>query len=197
MTEFNASTPRDDQVRELAGLMQTWGALEDPPPPAALRWIETFLEAYGAYLKRYEDARPMIEDLRAEACIVPALELERLRSREALFFLDSIAQYVDAQEELRGLPLQHDIGEIAKEFGLHPGDALRATRMALTGKREGPPLELLFPLLGHDRIMIRIGAVSSRLLHGRGLEPIAYGPDGKPFEPLHGTPPEAKPRNER
>ncbi|MBV9402554.1 MAG: hypothetical protein JO018_02375, partial [Candidatus Eremiobacteraeota bacterium] len=50
-------------------------------------------------------------------------------------------------------------------------------------------LELIFPLLGHDRIMIRIGAISSRLLHGRGLEPIKYGPDGKPFEPLRGQKP--------
>ncbi len=58
--------------------------------------------------------------------------------------------------------------------------------MALTGKTEGPPLELLFPLLGHDRILIRAGAVSSKLLHGRGLEPIAFGPDGAPFEPLRG-----------
>ncbi len=56
--------------------------------------------------------------------------------------------------------------------------------MALTGEKEGPPLELLFPLLGHDRMLIRIGAVSSRLLHGRGLEPIKFGPDGKPFETI-------------
>ena len=32
--------------------------------------------------------------------------------------------------------------------------------------------------------MIRIGAVSSHLLHGRGLEPIAFGPDGVPFETI-------------
>jgi hypothetical protein len=56
--------------------------------------------------------------------------------------------------------------------------------MALTGKAAGPPLELLFPLLGHDRIMMRIGAVSSHLLHGRGLEPIKYGPDGEPFRTI-------------
>ena len=56
--------------------------------------------------------------------------------------------------------------------------------MALTGEADGPPLELLFPLLGHDRILMRIGAVNSQLLHGRGLEPIAFGPDGKPFEPI-------------
>jgi hypothetical protein len=57
-------------------------------------------------------------------------------------------------------------------------------RMALTGRTEGPPLELLFPLIGHERIMIRIGAVSSHLLHGRGLEPIKYGPGGVPFETI-------------
>ena len=62
--------------------------------------------------------------------------------------------------------------------GSRTADAFAAVRMALTGREEGPPLELLFPLLGHDRIMIRVGAVSSRLLHGRGLEPIAYGPGG-------------------
>jgi hypothetical protein len=48
---------------------------------------------------------------------------------------------------------------------------------------------LLFPLLGHDRIMMRIGAVNSHLLHGRGLEPLAFGPDGKPFEPIRGRAP--------
>jgi anticodon-binding protein len=196
VTTFDAGAPRDERVQTLAGLMQRWGVLEDPAPAAALRWIESFLEAYAAELRTYEDARPLILALRAEACIVPALELEWLRSREVLFFLDSIAQYVDAQSELRGLPLDHDLAEIAKEFGLRSDDAMRATRMALTGHHDGPPLELLFPLLGHDRIMIRIGAVNSRLLHGRGLEPIAYGPDGKPFEPLHGTRPGAKPKTE-
>jgi hypothetical protein len=82
--------------------------------------------------------------------------------------------------------------EIAAEFGLQAPDALRAVRMAITGAKDGPPLELLFPLLGHDRVLMRLGAINSRLLHGRGLEPIAYGPDGKPFEPLKGSKPRTK-----
>jgi hypothetical protein len=44
-------------------------------------------------------------------------------------------------------------------------------------------------LLGHDRIMIRIGAISSHVLHGRGLEPIRFGPGGAPFEPVSATKP--------
>lgn len=179
-------------VDDLAALMQRWHVLEDPVPAAARTWIATFLEAYRAQLTTLDEARPFVEDLRDESCIVPALELERLRSRDVLFYLDSVAQYVDATTELRGLDLHHDLVEIAKEFGLAPDDALASVRMALTGKRDGPPLELLFPLLGHDRILMRVGAVNSHILHGRGLVPIAYGPDGKPFEPMHGT----KPREE-
>jgi hypothetical protein len=179
-----------DQLRRA---MQRWGVLEDPPPPAALAWIETFLEAYGARIERVDDALPVVAALRAEACVIPALELERLRSREVLFFLDSFGQYVDHQPELRGLPLAHDLAAIGDEFGLAREDALAAARMALTGEKEGPPLELLLPLLGHDRILIRIGAVNSRLLHGRGLQPIAYGPDGKPFTPIHGKKPPGGP----
>ena len=171
---------------ELARMMQQWGYLEESPPPAAGRWIETFLAAYGARLGGLDDAHVAIANLRAEACVVPALELERLRSRDMLFFLDSVSQYVDHQAELRDLPLTGDLTEIAHEFGISKEDALAAARMALTGAKEGPPLELLFPLLGHDRIMIRIGAISSALLHGRGLEPIPFGPDGKPFEPIRG-----------
>ncbi len=174
---------------DLQEAMQRHGLLESPAPPAALRWIETFLEAYGGQCEGIDDALPIVAALRAEACVVPALELERLRSRSALFFLDSVGQYVDGQAELRGLPLAHDLAAIAGEFGISPEDASGAVRMALTGQKSGPPLELLFPLLGHDRILIRIGAVNSRLLHGRGLVPIAYGPDGKPFEPIRGTPP--------
>ncbi len=164
--------------------MQRWGFLEDPAPDAALRWIDTFLEAYGTQLHGVEDAYPFVAALRAEACVIPALELERLRTRNVLFFLDSLGQYIDHQPELRGLPLAHDIPAIAEEFGISRDDAFYAARMALTGTKEGPPLELLFPLLGHDRMLIRIGAVNSRLLHGRGLEPIQYGPDGKPFQPI-------------
>jgi hypothetical protein len=175
---------------ELAAAMQRWGFLEDPAPPAALRWIDTFLEAFGPQVHVLDDARPLVAGLRAEACTVPALALERLRTREVLFFLDTVGQYVDSQPELRGLPLEHDLAEMAKEFGLTTEDAQYAVRMALTGKRDGPPLELLFPLLGHDRILIRIGAVNSRLLHGRGLEPIQYGPGGVPFEPIRGKRPE-------
>jgi hypothetical protein len=182
-------------VAEVAAAMQRWGFLEERAPPAALRWIETFLDAYGGTLGQVDDALPEIAALRAESCIIPALELERLRSRDVLFFLDAVSQYVDHQPELRGLPLDHDLSVIAEEFGISSGDALAAVRMSLTGSKTGAPLELLFPLLGHDRILIRIGAVNSRLLHGRGLEPIAYGPDGKPFAPIRGRKPPLEPES--
>jgi hypothetical protein len=169
---------------KLLTAMQRWGFLEDPAPDAALRWIETFIEAYGDELQKVDDAFPYIAALRAESCVIPALELERLRTRAVLFFLDSVGQYLDHQPELRGLPLAHDIPAIADEFGISKEDAFAAVRMALTGEKDGPPLEMLFPLLGHDRMLIRLGAVSSRLLHGRGLEPIRFGPDGKPFTPI-------------
>jgi hypothetical protein len=175
---------------QLMTAMQRWGFLEAPAPDAALRWIDTFLEAYGNDIAAAEDAFPFVAALRAEACVIPALELERLRTRNALFFLDSVGQYIDHQPELRGLPLASDIPTIASEFGIAGDDAFYAVRMALTGQKDGPPLELLFPLLGHDRMLIRIGAVSSRLLHGRGLEPIKYGPDGKPFEPIRSESPD-------
>ena len=175
---------------QLMTAMQCWGFLEAPAPDAALRWIETFLEAYGDRVNDVDDAFALVAALRAEACVVPALELERLRTRSALFFLDSLGQYIDHQPELRGLPLAHDIPAIAQEFGISAGDAFYAVRMALTGQREGPPLELLFPLLGHDRMLMRIGAINSRLLHGRGLEPIQFGPDGRPFETLHSEAPQ-------
>jgi hypothetical protein len=176
-------------IGKLAAAMQTWGFLENPPPAAALRWIETFFEAYGASFDAIEDAYPAVAALRAESCVIPALELERLRSRDVLFFLDSVGQYVDHQSELRGLSLERDLPAIAQEFGISDVDAEATVRMALTGISSGPPLRLLFPLLGHDRILIRIGAVNSRLLHGRGLEPIAFGPDGQPFAPIRGTKP--------
>jgi Anticodon binding domain len=169
---------------QLLTAMQRWGFLEDPAPDAALRWIDTFLEAFGDGLSHVDDAFTPIAALRAESCIIPALELERLRTRSVLFFLDAVGQYIDHQPELRGLPLAHDVPAIADEFGIAKADALAALRMALTGEKEGPPFELLFPLLGHDRMLIRIGAVSSRLLHGRGLEPIKFGPDGKPFKTI-------------
>jgi hypothetical protein len=178
------STPRVELRGLLAEAMQRSGLLEVPAPPAALRWIDTFLDAYAPGLVTIGDALPLVRALRAEAVTVPALFLERLRSRQVLFFLDAVGQYVDDQPELRDLPLAHDLAAIADEFGLAHEDALWATRMALTAETDGPPLELLFPLLGHDRILIRIGAVNSHLLHGRGLEPIAYGPDGKPFAPI-------------
>lgn len=173
----------------LAEAMQSWHVLEMPAPSAALRWIETFIEAYGSSLAHVDEARPLVLALRAEAAPVPALELERLRSRDVLFFIDSVGQYVDHQPELRGLPVTHDVLAIADEFGIAPDDALEALRMALTGERSGPSFELLFPLLGHDRILIRIGALNSKLLHGRGLEPIPYGPQGEPFHPIHGRKP--------
>lgn len=176
---------------DLAAAMTRWGLLETPPPEAAVRWIKTFIDAYGEDLVTIEDALAPIAALRSESCVVPALELERLRTREVLFFLDAIGQYVDHCAELRGLPLDHDLVEIAAEFGIARDDALVAVRMALTGARSGIPLTALFPLLGHDRILIRIGAVNSRLLHGRGLATIPFGPDGKPFEPIRGHKPAA------
>lgn len=174
----------------LRAAMQRWGFLEDPAPEAALRWIDTFLDAYGEGLTSADDAFALVAALRAESCVIPALELERLRTRTVLFFLDSVGQYIDSQPELRELPLEHDLAAIASEFGITVEDAKAVVRMALTGEPKGAPLELLFPLLGHDRMLIRIGAVNSRLLHGRGLETIPFGPDGKPFEPIQGRKPD-------
>jgi hypothetical protein len=168
--------------------MQRHGLLEAPVPDAARRWIDTFLDAFGDTFgdsaESLQAALERVAELRAEAVSVPALELERLRNRQVVFYLDAVGQYVDAQPELRGLPLDHDLPAIAHEFGLSADDALATVRTALTGKRDGPALQLLFPLLGHDRILIRIGAISSHLLHGRGLEPIKYGPGGVPFETI-------------
>ncbi len=185
--------PRRQAHALVADAMQRAGLLERPMADAASRWIDTFLDAFGSHAATLDAALGEVAKLRAEATIVPALELERLRNRHVLFFLDAVSQYVDDQPELRGLPLDHDLTEIAREFGIAHDDALAAVRMALTGSHEGPPLDLLFPLLGHDRIMIRIGAISSHILHGRGLQPIAYGPGGVPFETIEPTipPPEA------
>jgi glutamyl/glutaminyl-tRNA synthetase len=176
--------PRATLAERLSAAMQEHGLLEVPAPEAAQRWIETFLEAFGDSFATLGEALERVAELRAEAVLVPALELERLRNRQVVFYLDAVGQYVDAQPELRGLPLEHDLPAIAHEFGLSGDDARAAVRMALTGKRDGPPLELLFVLLGHDRILIRIGAISSHLLHGRGLEPIKYGPGGVPFQTI-------------
>lgn len=174
----------DASVDDLAQRMQGWGYLETPAPPAALRWIGTFLDAYRNDLRTLDEAQPAIAALRAEACIIPALELERLRTRDVLFFLDTVAQYVDHAPELRDLPVMRDVVTIGSEFAIAPEDALLAVRLAITGQRSGPSLEHLFVLLGHDRLLMRIGAVNSKLLHGRGLEPIRYGPDGSAFEPI-------------
>lgn len=185
---FNAralrALPRADYHALVAERMQRTRLLEDPIPDAAHRWIETFLDAYGDELHTLGDVLSVVADLRTESTTVPALELERLRNRHVLFFLDSVSQYVDAQPELRDLPLDNDLPAIASEFGIARKDAFETVRMALTGTHDGPPLVLLFPLLGHDRIMMRIGAVSSHILHGRGLEPIRYGPGGVPFETI-------------
>ena len=161
---------------ELAAAMQRWGVLEARrrrrrcvgstrfSKPTAQRWkVLIGAAARGSAARRrlhHSGAR-----------------VERLRSRDVLFFLDAVAQYVDDQPELRGLPLDRDLPAIADEFGIAASDAVPAVRMALTGTASGPPLDLLFPLLGHERILMRVGAVNSRLLHGRGLVPIAFGPE--------------------
>lgn len=184
--------PADRLGTLIADAMQAHRLLEDPIPAAARRWIATFITAFGDAFATLGEALAIIAGLRAEAVLVPALELERLRSRQVVFFLDGVGQYVDAQPELRDLPLSHDLSVIGEEFGVAPADAAAAVRMALTGQAAGPPLELLFPLLGHDRILIRIGAISSHLLHGRGLEPLKFGPGGVPFHPIPaGGPPVA------
>src|ERR1700680_596413 len=159
---ISATTSRES-ARDLIGeAMQRAGLLDTPAPPAELRWIETFIDAYGDRLGTIGDALPYIRALRADAVIVPAVGFERLRNRQILFFLDTIGQYVDAQSELSDLPLEHDVAEIADEFGISREDALWAVRMALFGESEGPPLELLFPLFGHDRINRRVGAIGNK-----------------------------------
>ena len=42
------------------GFLQRWGVLEDPAPPAAMRWIETFFDAYGDRVTTVDDAKPLV-----------------------------------------------------------------------------------------------------------------------------------------
>ena len=76
-TRFHAPAAGATPERALEDVrlaMQRAGLLEDPAPPAALRWIETFLEAFGDRLSAPADAVPIVRALRAEAAVVPALE---------------------------------------------------------------------------------------------------------------------------
>ena len=118
---FNAralrALPRERFRTLLAEKMQRHALLEQPVPEAAQRWIDTFIDAFGDEVHTLGDALEAIAALREESVTIPALELERLRNRQVLFFLDAVAQYVDAQPELRGLPLADDLPVIASEFG--------------------------------------------------------------------------------
>ena len=53
-----AATPRAQACALVGEAMQRAGLLEVPGPPAALRWIETFLEAYGERIGTVADALP-------------------------------------------------------------------------------------------------------------------------------------------
>ena len=123
MPQHDAAPPPDEPTSQLdrtelcarlARAMQARRLLEEPAPPAALRWVETFVSAYGQRFATLDAALEIVAALREEAVIVPALELERLRNRQVLFFLDTIAQYVDDQPELLDLPLGADVAEIAR-----------------------------------------------------------------------------------
>ena len=53
----------------LAEAMQRAGLLERPAPPAAERWIETFIEAYSAKIETAEAALDVARALRAGALL--------------------------------------------------------------------------------------------------------------------------------
>ncbi len=135
-------------VAELSAAMQRVGLLEEPAPAAAERWIATFIEAFGDRCASVDEALNEVALLRAEATTMPALELERLRNRQVVFFLDAVSQYVDAQAELRDLPLSGDIPAIADEFGIAHADAFAAVRMALTRPRGRTALGAALSALG-------------------------------------------------
>ena len=175
---------------QLLTAMQRWGFLEDPRPPPALRWIDTFIEAYRRQACEASTMRlRYVAALRAEACVIPALELERLaHARRCCSFSMPSGSTSTISPNCAACRWRTTFRRSPTSSASPTSDAFAAVRMALTGEKEGPPLELLFPLLGHDRILIRVGAVSSRLLHGRGLEPIKFGPDGEPFETIESKP---------
>ena len=175
---------------EIAEAMMRTGFFGDDeavPQPAWL-WIDTFIEAYRDHgVRTPEEALREIAALRAESVIVPALELERLRSRQAIFYLDAVGQYVDDQPELRGLPLSHDLLEIAKEFGLTPDDALWAVRMALTGQSEGlvgVALPALRATITHPHAHRRNFFTFAARARIKSLSKYRLAGGGEPFTPL-------------
>ncbi|MBV8689326.1 MAG: hypothetical protein JOZ59_04385, partial [Candidatus Eremiobacteraeota bacterium] len=66
---MNGSAPLSRD--ELAKAMQEARLLETPPPTAALRWIDTFLEAYPFSATSVDEALERVRRLRAEAVTVP------------------------------------------------------------------------------------------------------------------------------
>ena len=79
-----------------------------------------------------DDAVREVALLRAESAVIPALELERLRNRQVVFFLDAVAQYVDAQPELRQLPQQlgDGPGSHGQPAGSHRGISTGACHLS-------------------------------------------------------------------
>ena len=186
---------------ELAAAMQRWGFLEDPAPARRVTLDRRrFSKRTANGVTTVDDALPLVAALRAESCTIPALELgaAALARRAVLHRLGRAVRRRSARTA-RSSARSAILPAIADGVR-HRRATTRSPRCAWRSpaRAEGPPLELLFPLLGHDRILIRIGAVSSKLLHGRGLEPIAFGPDGAPFEPIRGQArPMPRPRTRR
>jgi len=185
--------PRDEfqmlliEAFEEAGLVHL---VEGDAFPAGFeKWVSTFIDAYGEGLETIGDAIPIARALRAETVVIPARRLEELRDRNVLYYLDSVRQYVyDIDRErarqgvrtLHDLPLSQDLPVLAAEYGIKKKDAFRYVRLALTGEDHGPPLNLLFPLLGAARIDIRLAEATRHILHGRGLEKIEFDERGRP-----------------
>ncbi|MBV8151708.1 MAG: glutamate--tRNA ligase [Candidatus Eremiobacteraeota bacterium] len=154
---FNARAlrklPREKMLALLEAAARRWGF------EVERAWLETFLDAYGEELQTIEQARPHMAALLAEAAPVAPLEAERLHDPPVVALLEALDEYVAGHEDLHGLPLSRDIPALGERSGVAKKEAYHCVRLALSGQQQGPPLVLLFPLLGRERILRRLDAL--------------------------------------
>ena len=120
-------------------------------------WLLSVVSVLKNYLTTVSDITEHMELFVNNLIVVESEEaLEDLRGEHVPVVLDKLLEGLDALFELNEEGAKKVIKGIPKDLGLKPKEVFMPLRIALTGKKKGPELHQIIPVLGIENVKERI-----------------------------------------
>lgn len=121
----------------------------------------TVVSAVKEKVRLLSEVPPAIDFLVKDEITYDPQATGKAKSNPNSAFLTGLAEHMDSLTEWSADIAKEAIGEVAKSNGAKPGQLMFPTRVALSGRANGPDLGAIFSILGKEKSVARLKAFSA------------------------------------